>query len=269
LRRKSGTGYAIPNFVESFDAAGELFGMARIARVVAVGVPHHVTQRGNTQQDVFFTDQDRAVYLRILQDCRRRYHLRLLSYCLMTNHVHLVAVPETPDALARTLGRTHCDYARWLHVRQRTTGHLWQNRYFSCPLEARHLTAAMLYVEHNPVRAGLVTAAWEWGWSSARAHIAGTDERGLLDMSGWPELDSPEGWREALEVGSEEQSLAARIREATRTGRPLGDETFCNTLERLAGRRLLPDKRGRRPLPQAATAQMAIAWPVPDSEPAS
>jgi putative transposase len=232
--------------------------MGRIARVVAVGVPHHVTQRGNGQQDVFFTDSDRFTYLRILQDCAGQYRLRILAYCVMTNHVHLVVVPAAPDALARALGRTHGDYARWLHVRQRATGHLWQNRFFSCPLADRHLWAAMQYVEYNPVRARLAERAWDWPWSSARAHVTGHDERGLLDMNWWRERYCAEDWRQALEIGGREEALAARIREATRTGRPMGDEGFCREMERNTGRRLMPGKRGRRAQKAAPAGQMVI-----------
>ncbi len=233
--------------------------MGRIARVVAVGVPHHVTQRGNQHQDVFFGDRDRAMYLEILRDYATRLHLRMLAYCVMANHVHLVAIPDEPDALARTLGRTHGDYARWLHVRQRTTGHLWQNRYYSCPLGERHLWAAMRYVESNPVRAQLAEHAWDWEFSSARAHVSGQDERGLLDMAWWNSRYAAADWREALAVGGREDALAARLREATSTGRPLGDDDFCKELESRTGRRLRPGKRGRPAQGAALTGQMVIA----------
>ena len=133
-----------------------------MARAVAVGMAHHITQRGNYRQTVFFDDGDRQLYLAVLQENASRYRLRLLGFCLMSNHVHLIAVPEREDSLACALGRTHADYARWLHIRQRQTGHLWQNRFYSCPLDHAHCWAAMRYVERNPVRAGMVETAWQW-----------------------------------------------------------------------------------------------------------
>ncbi len=109
--------------------------MARIARVVAPGCWHHVTQRGNHQETVFFDDGDREAYLKFLIGHCRLAGVRLTGFCLMGNHVHLLLAPETEDGLAKTLGRTHTDYSRWLNLQMERTGHVWQNRYFSCPLD--------------------------------------------------------------------------------------------------------------------------------------
>ncbi len=232
--------------------------MARIARVVAPGLPHHVTQRGNRQQDVFFTDADYRLYLRLLAGHSRKYGLRLLGYCLMPNHVHLIVDPEKENSLAKGVGRTTNDYARWLQVRQQRTGHLWQNRFYSCVLDEAHLWMALRYVELNPVRAGLVERAWDWPWSSARAHLAGEDETGLLDMARWGARYSPAAWREALEQGIAEAAWAERFREATRTGRPLAAAESLETLEKSLGRSLRPQKRGRKPLAEPNPAQMEL-----------
>jgi putative transposase len=227
--------------------------MGRIARVVVPGIAHHITQRGNHRQPVFFDDEDRRVYLAALGENAARYGMRLLGFCLMTNHVHLVAVPERDDSLARALGRAQCDYARWQHIRQRQTGHLWQNRFFSCPLDSGHAWAALGYVERNPVRAGMTAAADQWPWSSARAHVTGVDESALLDMDGWRTCWTPPQWRQALEVGVGESFFEQRIRQATRTGRPLGAEGFASALERMLNRPLTPAKRGRKPVALAAS----------------
>ncbi len=80
--------------------------------------PHHVTQRGNHRETVFRSDEDRRIYLTLLREKSRRYGLRLQGFCLMSNHVHLMAVREREDSLARALGRTHADFARWMHVQQ-------------------------------------------------------------------------------------------------------------------------------------------------------
>ncbi|HYA16809.1 MAG TPA: transposase [Bryobacteraceae bacterium] len=221
--------------------------MGRIARVVIPGIPHHITQRGNHRENVFFTDADRSLYLSILAAHARQYGARILGFCLMSNHVHLVAVPEAEDSLAKAFGRTHNDYARWLHVRQGRGGHLWQNRFFSCPLDAGHCWAALRYVEVNPVRAGLTAVAEEWAWSSARAHVTGVDPHGLIDLKQWSACWTPEVWRDVLVSGVEEGAMADRLRQATRTGRPLGAEGFADSLERVLGRSVAPQKRGPKP----------------------
>jgi len=232
--------------------------MGRMARVVVPGLAHHVTQRGNHQQDVFFCDSDRGLYLRLLADYSQRYQLRLLGYCLMTNHVHLIVVPEGEGSLAKAIGRTHNDYSRWLHVRQRRTGHLWQNRFSSCVLQDRHLWEALRYVETNPVRARMVERAWEWRWSSAQAHCCGEDDSRLLDMRLWQEWHSPRGWQEALELGWADAVLAARIREATRSGRPMAEAGFVESLEERLRRMLRPRKRGPKPRMAAEGRQISL-----------
>ena len=155
--------------------------MPRRPRVVIPGVPHHVTQRGNDRQQVFFSTANRSLYLSLLARHSARYGAKILGYCLMNNHVHLIAVPECEDSLAKTLARTHSEYARSVNHTQERTGHLWLNRFFSCPMGPTHLQRAMLYVDMNPVRAGLVTTPWDWLWSSARAHV--------LESAGDPVMD--------------------------------------------------------------------------------
>lgn len=232
--------------------------MARLARVVAPGIPHHVTQRGNRQQTVFFADTDRQVYLDLLAKHSMKHDLWIEAFCLMPNHVHLVVVPECEDSMAKGLGRTHNDHARWLHVRMQLTGHLWQNRFFSCPLEEDHYWEALRYVELNPVRGGLAQHPWDWAWSSARAHLAGADPTGLLDLAEWSTQYNPQRWKEALELGLWEAAFEERIREANRAGRPLGGEEFVERLERDLGRPLRDGKPGRRPKVYVPSVQMKL-----------
>jgi putative transposase len=98
-----------------------------------------VTQRGNGRQVTFLSDQDRSVYLDMLRQNRRQFGLTIWAYCLMPNHIHLLAVPERPDSLARALGRTHADYARYWNARRGSCGHVWQARFYSCPIEDGHV----------------------------------------------------------------------------------------------------------------------------------
>ena len=109
--------------------------MPRIARIVAEGVPHHITQRGNGRQNVFDDAQDHHVYLRLSREYTREHGLRIWAWCLMSNHVHLLAVPQRSDSLARALGRVHSDYARYWNARAASCGHRWQARYYSCPVD--------------------------------------------------------------------------------------------------------------------------------------
>jgi putative transposase len=150
-----------------------------------VDTPHHVTQRGNGRQAVFLTDKDREVHLDAFFDYAARYGLRVWGYCLMSNHVHFVVVPEGERSLARVFGRTHSDYARYANLLRRSCGHFWQSRFYSCAMDEPHAWEALAYVERNPVRAGLAEKAEEYPWSTAAAHcredgLDGLGGRGVL-----------------------------------------------------------------------------------------
>ena len=148
--------------------------MPRSARLVVPGVPHHVTQRGTDRQTTFFTNADRRVYLELLALHSAEADLRLLAYCLMSNDIHLVAIPERENSLAVGMRRLHGRYAQYLNARRQRSGHLWQNRFFSCPLGNDHLWTAVRYVEQNPVRACITERPEDYRWSSAAAHLRGS-----------------------------------------------------------------------------------------------
>ena len=218
--------------------------MPRVARVVIPGVSHHITQRGNNRQDVFFTDDDRRVYLELLAQQSERFKLTIQGFCLMTNHVHLIAVPERESSLARAVGRTHYLYTLYINRLHRRSGHLWQNRFFSCGLDNKHLYCALRYVELNPVRARLTRRAWTYPWSSAAAHCGAEDSSGVLAMDEWRRKWDSEKWRTELAHGQPPAELAA-IRRCTHTGRPLGSDNFISKLEHALGMRLRPLAIGR------------------------
>jgi putative transposase len=221
--------------------------MARIARVIAEGLPHHITQRGNGRQVVFDDLHDRRVYLKLLRRYTEEHDVRIWAWCLMTNHVHLLAVPYNVPGLARALGRIHSEYARYRNARLSSCGHLWQARYYSCPVDESGAWPVMAYIERNPVRAGLVESAADFPWSSARAHIANHDDHGFLEMSAWRKQYDASRWREALQIGLEEEALRERLRAATLTGRPFGSAEFIERLEGAANRTLRPRRPGRPP----------------------
>jgi putative transposase len=207
--------------------------MPRLARAIAVGCAHHITQRGNNRQDVFFVDEDRQVYLELLQEQAQKYGLEILAYCLMSNHVHLVAIPHEEQSLAQAVGRTHFRYTQYVNRLHRRSGHLWQGRFYSCALDGRHLW-----------RAKLCRRAWQYPWSSAALHTDEEAESELLNLPRWYKQVSAQEWRKELAEGLTEAEVA-RIRLRTHTGRPLGSDSFVSKLESLLGRRVRPLPVGR------------------------
>ncbi len=217
--------------------------MSRVARVVVPGFPHHITQRGNRRADVFETDADRKAYLRFLKKYAEKRGLDIWAYCLMTNHIHLVAVPKTEEALGFAMRDTHTVYAMYFNSRTQLSGHLWQGRFYSTPLDENHLWAAVRYVEMNPVRAGMVERAEEHPWSSAVAHC-GLCEDSVLSAE-FPPPGLVRDWSAWLRSGAEDDAAYDTIRKQTRTGRPCGSPKFLDQLENLLGRVLRPKKPGR------------------------
>ncbi len=217
--------------------------MARLARVVAPEVAHHVTQRGNRRQTTFFSDADYAVYRDLLAEGCRAAGVEVWGYCLMPNHVHLILVPSSEDGLRAALSETHRRYSRRVNEREGWTGYLWQGRFASVPMDGAHLLACARYVELNPVRANLVNAAADWPWSSAQAHLAGRNDSLVATA---PLLGMAPDWTEFLDAGLSEAEHRA-LQGGERTGRPLGSADFTADLERRLGRALAPQKRGRKP----------------------
>lgn len=204
--------------------------MPRSARFVAPGVAHHITQRGTDRQAVFHSRADRLTYLRLLREQSALGGLRILAYCLMGNHIHLIAVPEEAAALAEVMQRVHGRYAQYLNARRGRCGHLWQNRFNSCALGPAHLWAAMRYVELNPVRAGLAPTAREYEWSSAEAHCSGQDPWRIADPRFWREAGGAGAWRGLLAESADETEVKA-LRRATYSGQPFGDEEFVGEMQ--------------------------------------
>jgi putative transposase len=220
--------------------------MARLARLVIPGLPHHVTQRGNRRQPTFFNDGDYAAYLELMAEWCREEGVEIWSYCLMPNHVHLIAVPKTEDGLRRAIGEAHRRYTRRINFREQWRGYLWQGRFASFIMDEPYLLAAARYVELNPVRAKLVARARDWPWSSAKAHLSGRDDR-LVKVA--PLLAMVGDWKGFLRTATAEEEIRD-LREHGRTGRPLGSLAFLDRLERLVGRVLKPQKPGPKAKPR-------------------
>ena len=195
------------------------------------GCPNHVTQRCNRRQATFLREEDYRVYLDLMAEWCSRRGVAIWAYCLMPNHVHLIAVPESVESLARGIGEAHRRYTRYVNFREGWRGFLWQGRFSSFVMDERYLLAATRYVELNPVRARLVRKPTAYEWSSARAHVTGEAGRFKgLDWSVWREAGGLEGWRELIErKGDMREEML--LRRCTYAGRPYGEEEFVKGLE--------------------------------------
>ena len=220
--------------------------MPRIARIVVPGLAHHVTQRGNRREPIFFEPGDQEVYRDLLAEQARKARLAVWAYCLMPNHVHLLVVPQDERSLGQAIGETHRRYTSFINARGRWTGHLFQSRFASVAMDETHLIAAVRYVSLNPVRARLAARPEDWMWSSARAHLAGADDelatvKPILDRVGKGSI------AELLRPDSRDEAAFAALRGAETTGRPLGNDDFIKGLERLLRRPIARRAPGRKP----------------------
>lgn len=205
---------------------------------------HHVTQPGNRRSDVLEKAADCEAYLRFLKRYAGKRGLSILAYSVMTNHIHLVAVPKTDESLGQALRDTHTVYAMYFNSRTQLSGHVWQGRFLSCPLDETHLWAAVRYVECNPVRAGMVERAEQYPWSSASAHC-GVRQDAVLLPHDFPPAGVITDWADWLHEERSDDETGKRIRRQTHTGRPCGSSEFLDRLEHLLQRVLRPKKGGR------------------------
>lgn len=217
--------------------------LPRLARIVVPGLPYHVTHRGNRRQDIFFRSHDYRMYKQWLRENAERYGLEVWSYCLMTNHVHLLVVARHSDSLATAIGRTHGRFAQWQNTRNGWSGHLWANRFYSTPLDEHHLWAAAKYIEQNPVRAEMVECAYHYEWSSARSHARNHPDELLAPSRPFPGWVA--NWSEWLDHDLPRVQVEA-LRRNTSTGRPTGSDDFVARLESQLGRTLRARRRGRK-----------------------
>jgi len=219
--------------------------MPRIARVVAVGYPHHITQRGNYRQKIFSSDTDREKYLEFIAGESKRYGLKILAYCLMPNHVHFIAVPESDDSMGNVFKYVNMKYSQYYNKKIGSGGHLFQGRFFSSVMDERYLIACARYIERNPVRAKMVKIPSDWIWSSAKIHCGITSHdsfgvKNLFDYTDYPQKD----WKGFIEKLDNTEEVET-IRNHTRRGRPLGETQFIKKLEKKLNRFLLFRQRGR------------------------
>ena len=216
--------------------------MARIARIVVPEFPHHIIQRGNRRQKVFFNEGDYKEYLRLLNNYSLRFKVDILAYCLMSNHIHLIATPHEDGSLAQAIGETHRNYTRCINFREKWRGYLWQGRFSSYVLDERYLLAVTRYILLNPVKAAIVKKPWDYKWASTRHHMM-LANNSLIKDSLLREVI--ENWKDFLNIpASNDEIKLFQLHE--RTGRPLGDNTFIEKLESLLKITLKKKRAGRR-----------------------
>lgn len=224
--------------------------MARLPRLTAPGLPHHLIQRGNNRQAVFLDEVDCARYLDELGELAEPHRLAIHAYVLMPNHVHLLVTPAEQRTLARVMQALGRRYVRWFNDRHQRTGTLWEGRYRSTVVESgRYLLACMRYIDLNPVRAGLVAEPAPYRWSSHAHHVGlRTDplitEHAVYWALGNTPFERQLAYRGLFEHIQDPSELEA-IRFATHRGWALGEGAFVGELSDRLGRRAAPVGRGR------------------------
>ncbi len=218
--------------------------MPRIARAVAAGFPHHIIQRGNNKEKVFFEKEDRQKYLELLKKYSDKWQCPILAYCLMNNHVHLLARPKQEESLYKMMqGITLC-YTQHINRKYEKTGRLWESRYHSCIVDKeQYLWAAARYIEQNPKRAKIVKKEEEYPYSSAKAHIEGKRDD-ILGEELFNDIHQRKDYIAFIRESITEEEMQ-RLRYTTRTGRPFGSEGFIKKMEKRLDKRFILQKPGR------------------------
>jgi len=224
--------------------------MARRPRLTVPALPHHVIQRGNNRQSIFFTDADYRFFLGCLANAKARYPSRLYAYVLMTNHVHMLLEPLTSEDLSLFMQSVGRRYVRYINETYRRSGTLWEGRFKSAVVSHdAYLLACSRYIELNPVRAGLASRPETYPWSSVHFHTRGVpnpllDEDPTYTSLGETAAQRQGAYRNWLAASAPETEWAV-IREATHKGLLIGPDKFQREIETVVGRRLMGEQRGR------------------------
>ena len=220
--------------------------MPRIARLVGIDLPHHITQRGNYRVNIFNGDSDRQTYLSLLFNEAARFKLGILAYCLMTNHVHFIAVPRREDSLANAFKYLNMKYSQYFNGKKGERGHLFHGRFFSSVMNENYMIACARYIERNPVRAGMVSKPWEWKWSSASVHclLEKKDFLGVMKLFENTQNSHQKDWQQFISEEDNPHDIAF-IKRETLKGRPIADQAFIVDLEGRFSRSLRPKPKGR------------------------
>lgn len=224
--------------------------MPRRPRIFVPGLPVHIIQRGNNRGQVFFGPKDAQKYLDWLGEAAAQHRLAVHAYVLMTNHIHLLATPESAHSLPRAMRDVNWHYSRYVNDTQSRTGSLWEGRYRASVIEAEdYFFACSRYIEMNPVRAGLAASPGAYRWSSYKANAQGAADpvitpHELYTAQGATAAARAEAYSSLFDNVLPETAVGA-IRDAINGGWPLGRDTFVALVSRHAGQPLQARKRGR------------------------
>jgi len=219
--------------------------MPRFARLVGPGLPHHIVQRGNNRQTIFFDDNDRLLYLDFLEKYCDECACAINAYCLMLNHVHMVLIPEYGNSLAKAMQKISMRYAQYINKKYRRTGRLWECRYYSSIVQKdAYLWAVCRYVERNPVRAKMVDLPEEFTWSSAGREYQIIPKRYNFITPIWHDEHEKEAYINYRNMPDDDDALK-RIRESSHQGKPIGQDEFIQYIANRAGIELILRPRGR------------------------
>jgi putative transposase len=217
--------------------------MPRIARIVGHGYPHHVVQRGNNKDNVFLDDNDFKAYLELVEKYSEKSESSVLSYCLMTNHSHLLLKPMKGNSLAKMMQGISLCYTQYFNRRYSRTGRLWECRYHSSIIEEdAYLWAVSRYIERNPVRAGMIEKPEDYKYSSGAAHLLGEDSS-IIKEAIFEDKERGQYVKFMNDSAGDEQ--AEDIRRKTRLGHPLGSTEFIEKISKKVGRDLTFRPKGR------------------------
>jgi len=224
--------------------------MGRLPRTIDEGLVYHALNRGNNRADVFQDDADRLAFLQALAKTKERYPFRLLGYCLMTNHFHLLLQPESGQSISRILQSLTVAHTWRYHKRHRTSGHVWQGR-FKSPVvqDDAHLLVVLRYIEANPLRAKMVADPDVYRWSSFPAHGLGRDDPLVNAFPEWEGLGRTEAerrrrWRARVCAAQNEAELMT-VRGSLRSGRPFATSEWTGQMAERLNIELIPRPRGR------------------------
>ena len=207
--------------------------MARLARLVLPNFPHHLVQKGNNAQSVFLDSNDYSRYIQLACKYSHKYSVDISAYCLMSNHIHILAAPAKENGLAEMMRPVAGLYARYFNKKYGKKGHLWETRFYSSVVEAdSYLFCVAQYIELNPVRAGIVTKPEDWRFSSATHHINGVADP-LVSAQLYEESEM-EQYRKILAEGPEDEVIE-EIRSCTSGCKPIGGKRFIARLARKFG----------------------------------
>lgn len=224
--------------------------MARLPRLTLAGHPHHLIQRGNNRQAIFVDDADREQLLTLLEQASRAFKVAIHSYVLMDNHFHLLASPETAEGIPQAMQAVGRSYVRYFNDRHSRTGTLWEGRYKSTLVQAeRYLLACMVYIDLNPVRAGIVADPAAYRWSSHAHYVGRRAEKLVTPPALFWELGNTPFARELAYVDLVRTGITDKqkhaLTDSTLRGWAMGDESYVAQLQKTTVRRLSRSKPGR------------------------